>query len=198
MQVKKQSALNDILNAAREEFLVRGYKNASMRLIASSAGMSAGNIYKYFRSKHDLFLYMAEPQIEKLRAVYRRLEAAEGKRFTVPSSVAELSDAVYKWAAPLEALYSLDTYMLIGAGEGSGCEHLQDELAERLTRGVLVLCGRTADVKLPIRYPLDYFIGRLIQEMRLTAIRYRTSGSLRAVLRNQFLASVLGFVISLS
>lgn len=53
MQVKKQSALSDIVNAAREEFLVRGYRDASMRLIAAAAGMSAGNIYKYFRSKRD-------------------------------------------------------------------------------------------------------------------------------------------------
>lgn len=198
MQVKKQSALSDIVNAAREEFLVRGYRDASMRLIASAAGMSAGNIYKYFRSKRDLFLYIAEPQEERLRSMYRRLEAAESKPFTVPSGTAELSDAVYKWAAALDALYSLDTYMLLGAGEGSGYEQAQEELAERLTRGVLSLCGRSVDVKPPVRYPLDYFMLRLVCELRLTAVRYRTSGSLRSILRNQFLASVLGFVVALS
>ena len=197
MQVKKESALNDIVNAAKEEFLTRGYKSASMRIIAGRAGMSAGNVYKYFKSKEDLFLYITEPQWEKLRAMYRRMDADADKSLSAAETVSELSGAVYKWAAALDALYNPDTYIILAAKDGPGCESAEKELSERIVKGILALCGRGGNIKLPERYPLEHFVQRLVFEMEVTAVKYRDSGRLRAILRNQFITSAMGFVISL-
>mgnify|MGYP000895255214 FL=1 len=40
-----------IIAAAQKEFIAHGFKNASLRRIASEAGMSASGLYKHFSSK---------------------------------------------------------------------------------------------------------------------------------------------------
>ncbi len=55
MQVLKEEVRNAIVLAAYEEFRQSGYSEASMRRIAAAAGMTSGNIYRYFRNKEDLF-----------------------------------------------------------------------------------------------------------------------------------------------
>ena len=53
-QKLKDGLRQAIIDAAKEEFLEKGYENASMRNIASKAGITVGNIYRYFESKEDL------------------------------------------------------------------------------------------------------------------------------------------------
>lgn len=55
LQIQKDEVKNKILNAAIEEFLVSGYENSSMRVIAANAGITVGNIYSYFNGKDALF-----------------------------------------------------------------------------------------------------------------------------------------------
>jgi AcrR family transcriptional regulator len=44
-----------IVDAARHVFSSRGYSNASIRDIASRAGISVGGVYLYFRNKEELY-----------------------------------------------------------------------------------------------------------------------------------------------
>jgi AcrR family transcriptional regulator len=55
MQVLKNAVRERILNAAKSEFLDRGYSSASMRSIADLAEITVGNIYRYFENKESLF-----------------------------------------------------------------------------------------------------------------------------------------------
>ena len=45
MQIKKDEVRLKILEIATDEFLKRGYENASMRMIARKAHTTQGNIY---------------------------------------------------------------------------------------------------------------------------------------------------------
>lgn len=40
-----------ILRAAREEFMVNGFRDASLRTIARESGVAVSNIYNYFEHK---------------------------------------------------------------------------------------------------------------------------------------------------
>lgn len=60
MQVKKTELYEAILQAARWEFLDKGFRGAGLRRIAERAGCSAGNLYSYFESKDELFEVLAE------------------------------------------------------------------------------------------------------------------------------------------
>lgn len=50
-----------ILSCAKEEFLEKGYSEASLRTIASKAGTTTGTIYSRFRDKEGLFSAIVEP-----------------------------------------------------------------------------------------------------------------------------------------
>lgn len=62
----------NIIEAATAEFLEYGFKDASMRRIASAAGMSASGLYKHFAGKEEMFSALVEPAYEGLLALFRR------------------------------------------------------------------------------------------------------------------------------
>ena len=56
MRVLKDDKYKSILRAARKEFILRGFKDASMRTIAKDANVGLSNIYNYFKNKDEIFL----------------------------------------------------------------------------------------------------------------------------------------------
>lgn len=55
MQIQKFDVKTTVLKAAKEEFMVKGFKDASMRNIAARSGVGLSNIYNYFNSKDEIF-----------------------------------------------------------------------------------------------------------------------------------------------
>jgi AcrR family transcriptional regulator len=64
MQYLKEDVRERIIDAALDEFVEKGFNNASMRDIAQRAQITAGNIYRYFKSKEDLLKQCLNPLIE--------------------------------------------------------------------------------------------------------------------------------------
>ena len=64
MQVLKEVVKNNIKEAAVQCFKDVGYEKASMRDIAKHAGISAGNLYRYFPNKEALFDYVVDPLVK--------------------------------------------------------------------------------------------------------------------------------------
>jgi AcrR family transcriptional regulator len=58
----------DILAAAREEVVARGYLSFAMRDIAARAGISAGSLYSYFATKEDIFAALFAERLADLEA----------------------------------------------------------------------------------------------------------------------------------
>jgi len=74
--MNKRSAIESkkrIRDAAIKVFSEYGYRGASMRMIANVAGISAGGIYLYFKSKEELYLSLMK---ERLSDFNRRLNSA--------------------------------------------------------------------------------------------------------------------------
>ncbi|MBE5924849.1 MAG: TetR/AcrR family transcriptional regulator [Lachnospiraceae bacterium] len=63
-----------ITEAAREEFLEYGYSEASLRRIATKAGIQVGGLYKHFANKEEMFASLVEPAIEGFYALYHEIE----------------------------------------------------------------------------------------------------------------------------
>jgi AcrR family transcriptional regulator len=63
-QVKKSEVRNSILLAAFSLFSEKGYQATSMPVIASMAGITPGNIYRYYKSKFELFYDVLEPWLD--------------------------------------------------------------------------------------------------------------------------------------
>lgn len=66
MQVLKEEMRKRIYDAAVREFSVKGFRQASMRNIARGAGMTVGNLYRYFRDKEALFYFVISPAYSRL------------------------------------------------------------------------------------------------------------------------------------
>lgn len=59
-----------IFECAKEEFLNRGFKDASLRTIAQEAGTSTGSIYTRFNNKEGLFHAIVFPVVEDLKKYF--------------------------------------------------------------------------------------------------------------------------------
>lgn len=66
-----------ILRAAQQCFVEKGFHAASMAAIAQAADMSAGLIYRYFKSKNEIILAIIDHQLELARARIGELHGAE-------------------------------------------------------------------------------------------------------------------------
>lgn len=66
-----------ILNAAVELFVERGYENSSVDEIARVAGLSKGSIYWYFKSKLDILFALTDRYVEESQAEVVRLAAQD-------------------------------------------------------------------------------------------------------------------------
>ncbi|MHC4176982.1 MAG: TetR/AcrR family transcriptional regulator [Planctomycetota bacterium] len=68
-----------ILDCATEVFAEVGFQNAEMQVIAEKAGVGKGTVYRYFRSKEELFMAAADAGMKKLEVhIYRAIDATEG------------------------------------------------------------------------------------------------------------------------
>jgi AcrR family transcriptional regulator len=69
-----------IMAAAWQEFLTYGFADASMRRIASSAGMSVSGLYKHFAGKEKMFAALVDPACQGLLDMFH-LEADDREQF---------------------------------------------------------------------------------------------------------------------
>ncbi len=61
MASRKEGYDEKIIECSQKEFLEKGYINASLRAIASEAGVSTSTIYTRFKDKAGLFQYLISP-----------------------------------------------------------------------------------------------------------------------------------------
>ena len=66
MREKDDSARGKILEAAKAEFMERGFAEASMRTIAERAGFTTGMLYSRFADKSEIFRELVEGPADEL------------------------------------------------------------------------------------------------------------------------------------
>ena len=63
--------LTRIHQAAMEEFLEKGFADASLRQIVKNAGVTTGAFYGYYSSKDALFTALVEPHAAAVMGIFR-------------------------------------------------------------------------------------------------------------------------------
>ncbi|MCD6571518.1 MAG: TetR/AcrR family transcriptional regulator [Deltaproteobacteria bacterium] len=66
-----------ILDVAAKEFATHGFHKANINVIASNAGISVGAMYRYFKSKKDLFSETLENGLSMLRTKFNNVMEAD-------------------------------------------------------------------------------------------------------------------------
>lgn len=80
---RNEQRIAQILQAALQCFLVKGFHQTSMRDIAQAAGVSLGNLYNHFPGKEAIILAVAAAESEELAPLMQQLASAGGERAQV-------------------------------------------------------------------------------------------------------------------
>jgi len=64
----KELTRESILEAARTEFVAKGYHDASMEAISEKAGYAVGSLYHYFKGKMDIYLILHDRLSDSIEA----------------------------------------------------------------------------------------------------------------------------------
>ena len=108
-QKLKDESRQAIISSAKEEFLEKGYKNASMRNIAKKANMTVGNLYRYFPSKEDINKVIVDDTLKEINDIIRSITSdsisMETRVFNIKADVNELSAVMNELADRLVDVY---------------------------------------------------------------------------------------------
>lgn len=142
----KEQKRDAIINAALEEFAIKGYDLASTNEIIKAAGISKGALFHYFSSKKDLFLFLCGYVFDLVkREFYEQIGYCEGDLISRYRRAAMLKANVYRRYPQLFDFVKRLTRERSAeiAGElkeklarimASGYEHLLDHIDESLFR----------------------------------------------------------------
>lgn len=136
---ERESRKEEILAAAREVFLERGYKSTTMEEIAQKAGFSKGAIYFYFQSKEEILLHINCTFIESFLEALRLLSSGGDSPEKIVEILLENVKTIFQ-----QFLSRID--ILIYFTPGTEPLNVPKELEERWHRGVLGVLGIFQDL----------------------------------------------------
>jgi AcrR family transcriptional regulator len=137
MQILKDDIRNSIVRAALIEFKHEGYLQASMRQIAQAAGMTSGNIYRYFKNKEELFDAIVQPVYEQYTVYMLDIRQKIGLSYVKEGADTQgYFNKIESTLIELFKAYSTELMILLNRSEGSKYEGVKFELVN-LTFSIL-------------------------------------------------------------
>jgi TetR/AcrR family transcriptional regulator len=115
---------NRILETATAEFAAKGYSSANINVIAEKAGISIGAMYKYFRSKEDLFLTVIDKGYQILEDVIRGIDLQNGSMYAKIEKILRAAQSYSRRYPELNLIY-LDL-------ASEGLVHLSQKLSRKM------------------------------------------------------------------
>lgn len=133
----------EILTTAKTEFLKKGFRNASVRDIAASVGVTTGAIYRYYANKEALFDALVEEFAELFFNEYKEysenfsVQELDSRLATLP----QLSEPNGKIEVIMKYIYEhYDVFKLIACcSAGTKYENYIERLTEIETKSDTVL-----------------------------------------------------------
>jgi AcrR family transcriptional regulator len=110
-QTLKEGVARELARVALREFAQRGYRAASMADIAREAGISTGNVYRYFANKEVLF-----EQVVPLALQTRFLELLKARVLSAgKAGFSEAAQALLEFSLS----HRLELVIMLGRAEGT-------------------------------------------------------------------------------
>ena len=124
-----------ILRAAREEFMVNGFRDASLRTIARESGVAVSNIYNYFEHKDSLFRAVLQPLLDEFGRIM------EGHNSEHNMDVYMLMPEKFREETTKEFMqfarqFRAELKLLLLQSGGSSLEHFKDLFIEIITNEI--------------------------------------------------------------
>ena len=168
---KADATKENLLTCAKAEFLEKGFRDASVRNIASAAGLTTGSIYRYFADKDALFSSVTQPAADALMQSFTSMSnesydslERQGTTYTKEQSMENLTaifDIIYG--------YFDEFYLLTVQAEGSSSAGFWDELVEYEVAGTLSYV-QAIKQKFNSNYEMDEATMHIISEAYFNAL----------------------------
>lgn len=132
MKFKDEEAVGQILECAKEEFMQKGFADASMRTIAEKAGFTTGMLYSRFADKNELFSALVKEGADKLYSYFSDVQE-EFAEFPATQQVTEMQTYTSsKMRTVIDIIYEyFDTFKLIVChSAGSSYDRYIDRMIE--------------------------------------------------------------------
>lgn len=132
MKFKDEEAVGQILECAKEEFMQKGFADASMRTIAEKAGFTTGMLYSRFADKNELFSALVKEGADKLYSYFADVQE-EFAEFPAAQQVTEMQTYTSsKMRTVIDIIYEyFDTFKLIVChSAGSSYDRYIDRMIE--------------------------------------------------------------------
>lgn len=132
MQKLKNDIRKQVIIHAKNEFIAKGFKDASMRTIAKNAGVGVSNIYNYFKNKDEIFREVLSPllaALDKRMGEHNTEQHITTDVFTSEQYLCEMIDNfIY-----LVRQYKAELKLLLLQSHGSKLENFKDEYIDQST-----------------------------------------------------------------
>ena len=184
-----------LLDAAAMVFARRGYHEASVEEIASEAGFSTGAVYSNFSGKEELFLALADREVEKqvaeIRAVAESVEAGGEAAAEAGRQFQELLKRDRDWPLLFYEFWSFGVRSARIQGEfAKRRQAVQDALAETLDR-------LAAQLGFELRFPAPMLATAISATLNGLAFeRAADPGAISDEVLGEFVAAILGCSIT--
>lgn len=163
-QFAKEEIRQNILAAAREEFLKAGFEKASIRAITANAKTAKSNLYNYFSDKDALFNSVLESTVVVIREGLRLARGENAGKGTETYTVGS-QEAYMRIVMQFVAEHTSDIWLLLRCAGGSSLEHFKEEVIDEFT-GIL---SDWLQAAMPGRAPSRLFI-RCVASFYVSAI----------------------------
>ena len=126
------TTLEKIQQAARAEFLEKGFLGASLRQIVKNAGVTTGAFYGYFSSKEALFASIVEPHAAALMGPFMQAQTAfaELPEAEQPQHMGEASAEYIHWMLDYICAHRAPVKLLLCRAEGTCYQHFVHNMVE--------------------------------------------------------------------
>ena len=189
--MKKETDQNTrelLIEAAKKEFLEKGYNKASLRTICANAGVTTGALYFFFENKADLYAAIVDPPLKELKAIlieHFNEDAEEARKLNSIEEAdmdhTEISDRI------VTHIYNnYDSIMLLlTASENTVYENVVDEFVDMLDKSIPPMVASMKGYKYDeymshwmSHISLDAFIHVIKHEKDVNKAKKRLSGIL--------------------
>lgn len=127
-----EGVYESVLKYAKDEFLDKGFKDASLRDIARAADTSTGSIYTRFKDKEGLFQALVEPVAQEMKRIFLEVQVEFHELET-----AEQTDKMAEYCGSgmiqmLDYIFDhLDEFrLLLDSSHGTRFQNFVDELVD--------------------------------------------------------------------
>ena len=152
MPKDKTESHERIQKAAREEFLEKGFPNASMREIAGKAGLTPSALYRHDPSKEAMFNSLVEPFVEKLLHQTEQHESRAYARFDETASAdAMVSDNAVQLFKHLLMDHRDELRLIVCCSGGTRYENFIHDLVHLETRETMKAFAYIREAGIPVK-----------------------------------------------